>query len=92
MPRTPVFPPTSLDAHPDGVRALVRTGRAGRDAVEWSEPFESALHLQRDGTGRTCVLALREADFAEFDPRRSEEAPGLFVTEDYYLELLRVPA
>ncbi len=92
MPRTPSPSPTSLDAHPDGVRALVRTGRAGRDAVEWSEPFESALYLQRDAAGRVCVLALRDANFAEFDPRHSEESPGLFVIEDYYLELLRVPA
>jgi hypothetical protein len=74
-----------------GVRALVRTGRHGRTAIDWSAPFEVELHLQKDRAGRVCVLALKGHDFAEFDPRHDAEGCDLFTTEDYALEILRVP-
>lgn len=81
----------SLNNLEAGVRALVRTGRHGRTAIEWSEPFEVELHLQKDHAGRVCVLALKGHDFAEFDPRHDAEGCDLFTTEDYALEILRVP-
>jgi hypothetical protein len=81
----------SLNNLEAGVRALVRTGRHGRTAIKWSEPFEVELHLQKDLSGRACVLALKGHDFAEFDPRHDGESCDLFTTEDYALEILRVP-
>lgn len=74
-----------------GVKARVRTGRHGRDAIEWSQPFESALFLMKDLKGRTCLVALQDADFAEFDPRHDVEGENLLITEDYALEILQVP-
>lgn len=74
-----------------GVKAMVRTGRHGRDAIEWSQPFEAALYLQKDRAGKTCVLALKDLDFAEFDPRHDVEGENLLITEDYALEIIQVP-
>lgn len=74
-----------------GVQARVRTGRHGRDAVEWSEPFVAALYLQRDPQGRVSCLALLDRDFAEFDPRHDAESGTVFNTEDYLLEILELP-
>lgn len=75
-----------------GVKARVRLGRHGRNAIEWELPLESGLFLQRDHKGRVCVVAVMErADFAEFDPRHDTEGPNLLTTEDYALEVLEVP-
>ena len=81
----------NLDKFDTGVWALVRTGRHGRTAIEWTEPFEVQLFLQKDRAGRVCVLAMQGQDFAEFDPRHDTEEDGLFTTEDYALEILQVP-
>jgi hypothetical protein len=83
---------TRFDAFQSGVRAVVRTGRAGRTAVEWSAPRVAALYLQKDLQGRTCVVALQDEDFAEFDPRHCMEDDGSLVAEDYYLEVQKLPA
>lgn len=79
-----------FDTLTSGVRVRVRTGRAGANQVEWSDAFEARLHLERDARGQTCVLALMEQDWAEYDPRRCLEEDGTLVAEDYYLEVLEV--
>ncbi len=82
----------NLDAFESGVRALVRTGRHGRTAIEWEQPCAATLYLQKDRQGRCCVLALQDRDdFAEFDPRHHSEGEGFFQTEDYALEVLQIP-
>lgn len=80
-----------LNGLESGVKAIVRTGRHGRDAIEWSQPFESSLFLMKDRAGRTCLVALKDVDFAEFDPRHEVEGENLLITEDYALEILQVP-
>lgn len=83
---------TRFDTYESGVPVLVRTGRHGRDAVEWSQPFVSSLHLQRNAQGHTVSLTLADRDFAEFDPRHHEEADGVLNAEDYLLEVLEFRA
>lgn len=83
---------TIFDAHESGVLAKVRTGRHGRDEVEWSKPFETSLYLQKTAFGETCVVALQTVEFAEFDPRHCSETDTLLITEDYLLEILELPA
>jgi len=81
-----------FDSHESGARALVRTGRHGRTCIEWSEPFETTLYLQKDRKGEVCVVALENpSDFAEFDPRYNRETETLLTIEDYALEILELP-
>jgi hypothetical protein len=80
-----------LNSLENGVKAMVRTGRHGRNAIEWSEPFEAVLYLQKDRAGKNCVVALKDQDFAEFDPRRDVEGENLLISEDYALEIIQVP-
>ncbi|HBO1619894.1 TPA: hypothetical protein ACNVX4_005938 [Pseudomonas aeruginosa] len=72
----------------NGITTKVRTGRLGRDGIEWSSPFTATLSVDTDGRGRLCGLSLKGVSFAEFDPRHHEEAENLFVAENYALELL----
>ena len=81
---------TRFDQHASGVQALVRTGRAGEHSVNWSTPFWTGLHLERDKNGCTCVLGLQDAEWAEYDPRNCEESDGVFTAEDYYLEIIQI--
>lgn len=67
-----------LDSLQTGTLARVRTGRQGRDAVQWGDPIVCSLYLQKDGAGRVCVLALEGYNFAEFDPRQDAEGPNLY--------------
>jgi hypothetical protein len=80
-----------LDEYETSVRARVRTGRHGPNAVQWGEPFVCGLYLQKTSAGQVCGLALQDVDFAEFDPRREAESERVFVTEDYLLEILDIP-
>lgn len=85
--------PCIFDAHETGVFARVRLGRHGRTAVEWEPDAVYPLYLQKDPKGRTCVVALQgRGDFAEFDPRHDTESEREFVTEDYVMEVLELPA
>jgi hypothetical protein len=83
--------PVALEMLDSGVRARVRTGFHGTHAIEWSYPFESGLHLQKDKNGRVCLVALKDRDFTEFDPRYDREGPNLFCSEGDVLEILEVP-
>ena len=80
-----------FDRFQTGVRAKVRTGRHGDQAIRWSDPIEVPLHLQKDSSGACCLVALQGVDFAEFDPRYNHESASLLVTEDYALEVLELP-
>ncbi len=66
-----------------------RCGRAGRNEVDWEEPRDYSLYVQKDPQGRNCVIAIRgRDDFAEFDPRHEQEGESLLLNEDYYFEVL----
>jgi hypothetical protein len=81
----------ALEALESGVRARVRTGFHGTHAIEWSHPFESGLHLQKDKDGRVCLVALKDRDFTEFDPRYDTEELNLFCSEGDVLQILDAP-
>lgn len=66
-----------------------RIGRAGRHGVEWLEVRRFELYVQKDLKGRNCLIALRDHDFADFDPRHDQDGDVL-ITEDYYFEVTAV--
>lgn len=74
----------------DGCVVIGRCGRAGRTSVEWEDPQQYTLYVQKDSKGRNCVIAIHgRGDFAEFDPRHDDEGDVL-LTEDYYLQITAV--
>lgn len=74
----------------DGCVVIGLCGRAGRTGVEWEEPQQYELYVQKDRKGRNCVVAIRgRGDFAEFDPRHDTEGDVL-LTEDYYFEITSI--
>lgn len=75
-----------------GVRCTVRTGLAGRHGIDWSEPREVVLDLDRDRAGRLRGLSIRGEDFAEFDPRHHIEGDGQLLAEDHAIEVMGVVA
>jgi len=75
--------------HGQVVRA--RWGRAGENAPNWCEWTDVSLHVQRH-QGCVTLVALQRVDWAEATPRDfcppDEFSPnGMFLVEDYYLEI-----
>lgn len=79
----------------DGQIVECRTGRAGRDKVEWdhddlgNEWHEEYLYIARNPDGRLQTITLRgrfwaEGGMGDFSP---DPEGGTFVVEDWYLQI-----
>lgn len=64
-----------------------RCARHGASAVKWEDPQEYELYIQKH-KGKAVIVALKNKDFAEFDPRRDVEEDGVLNSEDYLFEVL----
>lgn len=72
----------------------VRTGRyvQGKDEPDWSDWRKERLHIQRRPNGEIACLSLQGSDWAEYDCHCYEEPHsmhpyGVFLVEDYYMEI-----
>lgn len=78
----------------DNQTVEVRTGRyvEGKDTPDWSSWRKESLHIQKRPNGEIACLSLKNCDWAEYDAH-SYEPPhkyhpyGVFLVEDYYMEL-----
>lgn len=76
----------------DGQIVTLRTGRAGRHAVEWGMWRPATLYIQRNKKGEVVVIAIKSEGWAEYSPRDwnppfDGNPHGTFVAEDYYMEI-----
>jgi hypothetical protein len=80
-----------MDYHSLNDRCVVtgRCGRAGSTEIEWEAPREYELFVMKDRKGLTCLISIRDRDFAEFDPRHND-ADDILMTEDYCFEITAV--
>lgn len=86
----------TLDDLYDGMPVVVRTGRAGREDVEWGPWRPATLFLVRANKaiksqgvlpGHIALLALKGEDWAEYTQQDWSPHDRLFLCEDYYLEI-----
>lgn len=78
----------------DGMIVQVRTGHPKRGLYhpDWSEWFDVELYVQDNFRGEIAGIALKNYEWAEYDAdcyfEPNENHPyGLFLIEDYYMEL-----
>ena len=87
-----------IDALTDGQTVTARWGRAGREAPEWGKWRKVKLYVQRTTqaykgvpAGTICTIALRDVNWAEYDPRGYDaQVTGdtlELLAEDYYCEI-----
>lgn len=76
-----------LDQLVHGQKYTVRCGRQGDENVKWEPWQELALHIQREKTGKVAIIALVGKNWAEYGPDNYETRHGLFLVEDYYLQI-----
>lgn len=77
--------------HGDIVR--LRTGRAGRERIEWSEWTEAALYIQKLANGQITLLTVDNGCWAEAGTSDlnctdyDQTEGGVIMVEDYYLQI-----
>ncbi len=76
----------------DGCVVTARVGRAGRDAVEWTQWQKFTLYVQKDPIGMVCGIGIRNFGWADYDPRGLDATVGdngvlELLAEDYYMEI-----
>lgn len=77
-----------IDQLVHGQKYTVRCGRRGDENVKWEPWQELALHIQREKkTGKVAIVGLIGKNWAEYGPDNYEARHGLFLVEDYYLQI-----
>lgn len=78
-----------LDELQDHQKVIARTGRGGRNSVEWDDWAEHTLYVQHDRKGTVCVVTLRDMSWAEASPQDLCRHPegDILLVEDYYLQI-----
>ncbi len=76
----------------DGQVVRARVGRAGRESVEWQEWKDYFLYVQRNKKGEIVIITLHRSGWAEYSPDDYEPPTGyhpygVFLAEDYYMEI-----
>ena len=77
----------------DNQIVTLRTGRAGRHAVEWGMWRPATLYVQRNKKGEIVDIAIKSENWAEYNPKHDYNPPseyhphGVFTAEDYYMEI-----
>lgn len=75
----------------DGQVVRARWGRAGEEDVNWGPWKDVPLYIQRHKDRVTCI-ALKDINWAEygpddFNPDYANPKFGVFLAEDYYLQI-----
>ena len=77
----------------DGQIVTLRTGRAGRHAVEWGMWRPATLYIQRNKKGEVVIIAIKSENWAEYSPKHDYNPPfgndpnGTFTAEDWYMQI-----
>jgi hypothetical protein len=71
----------------NGQVVRARKGRPGRENVCWEPWHDVQLYVQRTSGGEICVITFADGSWAEYDPQDFDPTYGIFLVEDYYLEI-----